>query len=277
MKKILLTNGCSWTGGHEKIHDEDTGELAPQPDYVWPNQLATRMPDYTVKNIAIGGNSNDKICRQAIEYIENNQVDAVMIQWTAMHRKEVYVDNVQRWGNMCNHYKLEDPSDRVVRSSLKLSDIEDIMYAMHFDKSLKYTDGVLNNIDKIVRSATNDYFWQYSETDWRIRLLKSITTMSWYLEQKGIPYMYTSMSGNQHLPMLATDHMYLDDEGNQQAHSLHTDFEKILARALDLGKWTKRPLSFVSKGHIDETMHPTPKGHKMIAAELTREFKNING
>ena len=56
-----------------------------------------------------------------------------------------------------------------------------------------------------------------------------------------------------------------------------TDYEKILASQLDLNNWTKRPLSFMVRDDIDDTLHPTPKGHQIIAAELTREFKRING
>ena len=61
MKKTLLTNGCSWSGGHENIHDEN-GNLNPQPNYVWPNKLTSRIPEYTVTNLAVGGNSNDEYC-----------------------------------------------------------------------------------------------------------------------------------------------------------------------------------------------------------------------
>ena len=77
--------------------------------------------------------------------------------------------------------------------------------------------------------------------------------------------MFTSMNATSHLPLM------INKAG------VETDYEKILASQLNLTNWTKRPLSFMVRGDIDDTLHPTPKGHQIIAAELTREFKRING
>ena len=262
MKKTLLINGCSWSGGHEDIHDKN-GNLNPQPNYVWPNKLTSRIRDYSITNLAVGGNSNDTILRQAIEFIDNNPVDAVIIQWTAMHRKEVYFEPVGEWGNLCNYFELIDPTDKLQTTDKAYTD--KIMYAMHFDKNVEYTESVLNTIDKVTKSATDDYFWQYSETDYVVKYFQQLLVLQTYLENKCIPYMFTSMNASSHLPLM------INKAG------VETDYEKILASQLNLSNWTKRPLSFMVRDDIDDTLHPTSKGHLIIAAELTREFKRING
>ena len=85
----LLVNGCSFTGGNDVIHDEN-GILTETPDYVWSNHTGI---DTT--NIAIAGNSNDKIIRTTLEHLSNNDdYDGVIIQWTALYRLERYIEPV---------------------------------------------------------------------------------------------------------------------------------------------------------------------------------------
>ena len=264
MSKILLTNGCCYTGGHDNIHDSQ-GNLNPPADYTWPNRLLLKnsLENYEVTNIAIGGNSNDKILRRTIEHIEKNKVDAVIVQWTAMHRKELYFQPLGEWGNLCNHYELEDPLDKALTTDSAFADKN--MYAMHFDKNVEYDESVLNIVDKITRSASTDYFWQYSETDYIVQYFQKILVLQSYLESKNIPYVFTSMGSSSHLPLMVNK------------IGLTTDYEKILASQINLNKWTKRPLTYIAMYDLDETKHPTVKGHTMIAKETTKEFNRING
>ena len=62
-----------------------------------------------------------------------------------------------------------------------------IMYAMHFDKNVEYTESELNTIDKVTKSATDDYFWQYSETDYVVKYFQQLLVLQTYLENKCIP------------------------------------------------------------------------------------------
>ena len=104
---------------------------------------------------------------------------------------------------------------------------------MHFDKNVEYTESVLNTIDKVTKSATDDYFWQYSETDYVVKYFQQLLVLQTYLENKCIPYMFTSMNASSHLPLM------INKAG------VETDYEKILASQLNLSNWTKRPLSFM--------------------------------
>ena len=62
----LLINGCSFTGGNDVIHNE-FGDLVDTPDYVWSNHTGVQST-----NLAIAGNSNDKIIRTTLEHLKQN-------------------------------------------------------------------------------------------------------------------------------------------------------------------------------------------------------------
>ena len=71
MKKTLLINGCSWSGGHEDIHDKN-GNLNPQPNYVWPNKLTSRIPDYSITNLAKPFSNVGNQIFQSCHFISDN-------------------------------------------------------------------------------------------------------------------------------------------------------------------------------------------------------------
>lgn len=78
----ILSNGCSWTYGHN----------LPNPkEQAWPATLAKKL-DLPVVNLAIPGSSNDSILRRTTEYIfENKQYGStplVVIAWSQMTRRE---------------------------------------------------------------------------------------------------------------------------------------------------------------------------------------------
>ena len=56
----ILINGCSFTGGSEVVHDEFTSMITNNGQKTWASHFEEQ---HTVNNIAIGGNSNDKIFR----------------------------------------------------------------------------------------------------------------------------------------------------------------------------------------------------------------------
>ena len=92
----ILINGCSFTGGSNVVHDENTGMISNSGQTTWATLFEENN---TVNNIAVGGNSNDKILRRTVEALDEKLYDLVIIQWTAIHRKERYSDRISNWVN----------------------------------------------------------------------------------------------------------------------------------------------------------------------------------
>jgi len=70
MKKLLI-NGCSHTEASE-----------------CNKNFADYFTDFQYVNLAKGGGSNHRILRTTVEYLENNNVDLVIIGWTTHERFE---------------------------------------------------------------------------------------------------------------------------------------------------------------------------------------------
>jgi len=250
----LLVNGCSFTGGNDVVHGED-GVLAPIPNYVWSNHMGI---DTT--NIAIPGNSNDKIIRTTLEHLAtNDNYDGVIIQWTALYRLERYIEEHNIWGNLCNTVKVLPKEVTTQDSIAHLSN--EHLYGIHFDKIEEDHEEKVNTVDKLLTSATNNYIWLNSEVDYRVKFLQDIIVMQNALEQMDMPYLFTSMGLHSHFKNLK----YM------------TSYEHVLAKQVNEGKWTKRPLTHISANEFDESQHPNETAHKKIANELMREFKRVNG
>jgi len=84
---MILVNGCSFTSGEES-------------PVAWPNLISNK-----IVNIAQPGASNDYILRTTVDYIENNDVNQVIVAWTSPHRIEIsskhLTPNSQRkYGNL---------------------------------------------------------------------------------------------------------------------------------------------------------------------------------
>lgn len=76
---LLLTNGCSFTEGYDLPSLTDS----------WPFVVGNSL-NLEIKNLAVGGASNDRIYRTTIEYLNTNPVpDIVVIGWTGFCRSEL--------------------------------------------------------------------------------------------------------------------------------------------------------------------------------------------
>lgn len=76
---LLLTNGCSFTEGYDLPSLTDS----------WPFVVSQTMA-IEIKNLAVGGDSNDRIYRTTIEYLNTNPPpDIVVIGWTGFCRSEL--------------------------------------------------------------------------------------------------------------------------------------------------------------------------------------------
>jgi hypothetical protein len=250
----LLVNGCSFTGGNDVIHDEN-GILAETPDYVWSKHTGV---DTT--NIAIAGNSNDKIIRTTVEHLStNNNYDGVIIQWTALQRLERYLDMYNIWANLCNTDNVLPKEETAPNYISNLTDRH--LFGIHFDKIEEDHGDKVNTLDKLLTSATQNYIWLNSEVDYRVKFLQDIIVMQNILEKLDMPYLFTSMGLHSHFKYLK----YM------------TDYEHALAKQINGSKWTKRPLTHICATDLDDSSHPSKTAHKKIASELMREFRRVNG
>ena len=107
-KKILLTNGCSWTwGGGLEPHFDSNERMIQENDrlrqtLVWPHWLGKLRNFDHVVNLSMGCGSNDRIIRITTEWLLN-QPDYVIenitavIQFTNLFRYEYYLPVQDTW------------------------------------------------------------------------------------------------------------------------------------------------------------------------------------
>ena len=251
---MLLVNGCSFTGGNDVVHDEE-GVLAPIPDYVWSNYTGV---DTT--NIAIAGNSNDKIIRTTLEHLkQKDDYDGVIVQWTALYRLERYIEQYDVWGNICNKINVLHKEETSPEQVQQL-DINN-MFGLHFDKMEEDHNERVNTLSKVLQTASESYIWLNSDVDYKIKFMQDVLLMQYELEKMDMPYLFTSMSQHSHCKFLICQ----------------TDYEILLKDRLDISKWTKRPLTHIVSNDTSADGHPNEQGHKKIGAELMREFRRVNG
>ena len=151
----LLVNGCSFTGGNDVVHNEE-GLLAPIPDYVWSNHTGV---DTT--NIAIAGNSNDKIIRTTIEHLkQTDDYDGVIIQWTALYRLERYIEQYDVWGNICNkinvlHKEVVNLQNMISGLHTKVDQYNKNIEEMNdrLEKHIKFIDDTYDGLRNPIKAA----------------------------------------------------------------------------------------------------------------------------
>lgn len=78
----ILTVGCSFTQGEE---------LLTPTQSAWPAVLG-KLNNQTVKNMGMGGSSNERIFRLVIEETSKQLYDLVVVQWSEPSRLEVWWD-----------------------------------------------------------------------------------------------------------------------------------------------------------------------------------------
>lgn len=239
----LFVNGCSFSAGHDDVHTE-SGKLAPPSDYVWANTIKNNFDDVT--NLSVAGSSNDRIVRTTLDYFEHNSSQDIIavIQWTSPFRFEQYVPTFKNWIQFCN---ITDPQG----------------CSIHCD------DGKV--LEKILKSKWSGYFQSIvkdqieitrSVNDYVIKYIKNILVLECFLNLKGIPYVFTSMSSNTHVPLMSES----------------TDFEQNLMSQTDFSKWTSKPLSsYAGKNVISATdTHPNQQGHADIGKMLLNKIQEIS-
>jgi len=257
----ILINGCSFTGGTDVIHDENTGLLNNQNQFTWANEFTQ---DYEVTNLAIGGNSNNKILRTTLEELQCNDYDFVIIQWTGIYRTERFSEFIDNWVNYCNSaentygwhtddFKHMDPDKASLKSALK-------------------------SYSKVSEGLTNDALYNKSLQDFRIEYLKNVITMQHFLENNNIKYVFTSMSKENFCPNML-NHTSTNWNVSYDLNLKLLAVEKALLQQMNFNKWTNMPMTYMMEQNVvsQDDGHPNEKGHKLIYNRILKELNKQNG
>lgn len=261
----ILISGCSFTGGSDVIHDEETGLIVKNNQTTWCSFL-----DADVNNIALGGNSNHKISRRMFEELDSSY-DYVIVQWTALHRQERYNTMTKQWVNFCNtgHIITNDPYNKVGGS------YENGLYDWHTD-DFKYMDdtpanaGVEKTFNLTNKAMTAELLYGKSLQDYRIDFLKTVITTQQALQKRNIPFLFTSMSNESHIPTIAMGGSGFDFNSD----NILCDYERQLLKEIDITRWTGKPMSFMmgDKTVSHEDGHPSLEGHKLIYNHIKKDM-----
>jgi hypothetical protein len=82
----ILAVGCSFTAG---------AELPNPATSAWPN-LIGKLNNRTVKNLGLGGASNDRTFRLVVEETAKQRFDLVIVQWTEPSRIEIWNERIHQ-------------------------------------------------------------------------------------------------------------------------------------------------------------------------------------
>ena len=81
----ILAVGCSFTAG---------AELSTPAESAWP-MLVGKLNNRAVKNLGMGGASNDRTFRLVVEETAQQRFDLVMVQWTEPSRMEIWNNRIR--------------------------------------------------------------------------------------------------------------------------------------------------------------------------------------
>ena len=173
-KKILYTNGCSWTAGYSIM--EDPGYISnPQllddqnERYAlsWSAVLQKKLGIPNLVNDALGGGSNNRMvrmtCSWVLEYLKDNSPDDlfVIIGWTEPNRNEIFYDSKWERFNMARPFSETIDPPR--------------------------TDYHIDRIDKI----KDDYLtWVQNAKYDLTHYFQTVMLMSNFLENQGIDFLF---------------------------------------------------------------------------------------
>ena len=265
----ILTSGCSFTGGSDVIHDTKTGKLVNNNQITWVTHLAEQ---HDIKNIAIGGNSNNKILRTTVEELEHTEYDFVIVQWTAIYRTERFSEYTNDWVNFCNTDGIRTDNQNVdIDKNIDLFGWHTDDFA-NMDPDNPALKTAIKNYDQMAKGLTNDALVTKNIQDYRIEFFKNVLTLQHYLERKNIKYLFSSMSFENHCPNMLDAILF-----DMKLKLL--DVERALLKQMDFAKWSEMPMTRMMDGHVvsQDDGHPNEKGNKLIYNHILKELNKQNG
>lgn len=261
----LFANGCSFTAGPDLIHDEDTGALSAPADYCWPyvlKEISQNIDD--VDNLAMAGNSNEKIVRTTLEYFDKNSSDntVAVIQFSALHRLEFYLDPFKSYVNYCNTSNIVDSEHGQAIIA------NENLYGYHFDNGKlmeKARDNKLMSLNHKTAESAIKYLW--SQQDLWHGYLKNVLVLQDFFTKRNIPYIFSTMARVNHV--IEMDNMVFP--------TMLTTYGNILKNEIDKSKWTQNSFSVMcEKNTLSETdSHPNELGHKLIANKILKKLNTL--
>ena len=87
----ILCNGCSYTAKTSPHRTER---------HTWPMFLEKELPNAEIINFGSNAAGNRYIKETTIEYLEHNDVDAVVVMWSGLGRVDVNISNEEF--ELCN-------------------------------------------------------------------------------------------------------------------------------------------------------------------------------
>lgn len=262
----LLVSGCSFSAGANLTHVEDgkTYEdlICDKKDegFLWPNLIADAN-DYELHNISIPGNSNDKIIRQTLEWLEKNGTEdtIAVIQFSSLYRKEFYSDLMKEHINYCTSgnsvYETFDGA-RILN--------HDLLYDGHADNT--YIQDKLDNSkmhQKTLLALSDMLKYTWNKNNLQIFYLQNVLFLQNYLKNAGVPFLFTSMSTGSNALQMAND-----------TSGFTVDYVRLLMKLVDLDNWAQ-PLTIASQTHCFEDGHPNVEGNNRIAQYIQPELDRI--
>lgn len=265
---LLLANGDSNTYGYGLSEQETNPHQWPRNDadkiYAltnsWPAKLAEKLQcDHA--NLARPGSSNDRIVRTTMQYLaKHGTKDTVLIiGWTEPSRREVHVDF-----DITRVYPNEEPTG--YKAFLANSD--------EMQTQMKYNSNAVSWAKEYRRFG-------WDEVESYVRYFQQILLMQNYCEYHSIPYVFFCLD-NTHRWM-ETEIKKQDTYAVQMTKSLYDaiNWKKFagynrfnLKRTQDA--WQYNILHSDDGLNLDETAHPTLRGHEVTASKLRDELETRN-
>ena len=195
MYKCFISGGCSFTAGHELADFTEEFNSSLTWDFLVKSQLC---PNAEMIRTAIGGLSNESICRRVISAVhdslkkhKNNQI-FVTVMWTGIGRKEFFYYDNNNEQDFVKTYLNDVLFDKGNTAYLKKYNNE----RQQFLSSI----GILNLVKESYRRGTNISLLYYN--------LKEIDYLKSYLEANNINYKFTCAYDD----MNATkDNLYIEE------------------------------------------------------------------
>lgn len=235
---MIYWNGCSFVRGME---------VENRPDDVFANLVSKEFGQTWYDNAKIGG-SNDRIWRTTTDDMIRNPAKLAIIVWSGLNRFE-FLDRRNAWRSAVWVKYMFD------KKSLKVNDHSEV----HFHPTMNLQEW----------KAINEY--AIHVRNMRYNLLYSLHYMistKYFLEAKGIPYLFYNMSDGQFNP----SKRILDEERVEGANTLWRiqhmkleDYMKELPHMKEEGFYDMCKRKKVPFGPKD---HPLEEGHRLMAKRI---------
>jgi hypothetical protein len=270
MIDIIYANGCSWTAGDEiekdpkfieylnqlelkydpefwTIYDKHGTHKYNPPDlwlkFHWPSQVAKQLNVNNVINNSVGGGSNYRLLRLTCDFIlsyppEKRENLLVIIGWTALDRKEIYLRDKNSW--------------------------ERFNYTQPFSKTLEMPDRFARDRLNVYDNYQKDYIsYIFSEFENAKIYFQQLFLLSNLLENLKIKYLFFNAFQFPDYAHPNLDENFIPDE-------LKNDVKWYKTNNSIINDETMQTYVYNKKLPVAEHMHPMIDAHASWAEHLVK-------